>query len=259
MKIGVCGGIDRIKYAAEYGFDYIETNFGALARYSDEEFNNLKNELKKYTMSCESANCFLSGENKITGENVDYEELEKILKIAFKRAEEIGIKVAVLGSSGSRNLNGYPYNKGVNQIIHFVKNYAAPLAAQHGITFVFEPLCKLESDIINTIKEGGMLASAIDLPNVGTLCDLYHMYIEGDTYDDIRELKGVLLHAHISNPCPQDDNKKRSYMKNANEFDYKGFFDALKDVGCERVTIEADTNDFALDAKEAIKIMKMYI
>ncbi len=258
MKFGVCAGIDKIKYAAEFGFDYIETNFGALARYSDEEYERLKSELKKYNMPCEAANCFLSGVNKITGEDVNYEELEEILKVAFSRAEEIGIKVAVLGSSGARNLNGYPYSKGINQIIHFVKNYAAPIAAQHGIIFVFEPLCKLESDVINTIKEGGMLASAIDLPNVGTLCDLYHMYVEGDTYDDIRELNGVLFHAHISNPCPSEQDKKRSYMKNADEFDYRGFFDALKAVGCERVTIEADTKDFEADAKEAIKILNLY-
>lgn len=259
MKIGVCGGFDRIAIAAECGFDYIETNFRNLAVSSEKDFQKFLAELKKHNISCEAANCFLPGEMKITGANVDYEAIKNYLSVGYKRAAEAGIKVVVLGSGGARNIpDGYSYKDAVKDIIRFVKDYAGPMAAEYGINFVFEPLCKLESNIINTIKEGAMLASAIDLPNVGTLGDLYHMYVEGDTYDDVRELKGVLLHAHMSNPISNNPDMKRIYMKDANEFDYKGFFDALKYAGCERVSIEANTDDFASDAREAIKVMNMY-
>ena len=259
MKIGVCGGIDRIRGIAENGFDYIEGNFRWIACCSDDEYEDFKKELAKYSLKCEAANCFFPGELKITGEDINYEEIVQYLEKGFTRAAELGIKVVVLGSGGARNIpQGYSYDKACRDIINIVKNYIAPLAEKYGIDFVFEPLCKAESNIINTIKEGAMLAAAIDCSNVGTLGDIYHMHVEGDTYDDMRELKGIFRHAHISNPIPSDSDKKRCYMKNADEYDYKGFFDALKYVGCERVSIEADTSDFYADITAAAEIMKLY-
>lgn len=259
MKIGVCGGIERIRGVAENGFDYIEGNFRWITCCSDDELDNYKNELKKYSVSCEAANCFFPGDMKITGENIDYDTITTYLEKGFKRAYELGIKVVVLGSGIARNIpDGYTYDNAVRDIINVVKNYISPIAEKYGIDFVFEPLCKAESNIINTIKEGAMLASAIGCANVGTLGDLYHMHVEGDTYDDMREIKGIFRHAHISNPVSPDPDKKRCYMKSADEFDYEGFFKTLKEIGCERVSIEADTDDYYADVVEAAKIMKMY-
>ena len=256
MKIGVCGGFDRIAITAACGYDYIETNFKDLAKSSEEDFQKFLTALKDNNLACEAANCFLPGELKVTGENIDYEALKEYLSVGYKRAAEAGIKVVVFGSGGARHIpEGYSYKAAINDIIKFMKEYAAPMAAEYGIDLVFEPLRKKETNIINTIKEGAMLASAINLPNVGTLGDLFHMYVEGDTYDDVRELKGIFRHAHMSYPESID---KRVYMKESDDFDYKGFFEALKYVGCERVSIEAGTDDFETDAREAIKVMNLY-
>lgn len=256
MKIGVCGGFDRIVVAADCGYDYIETNFKDLAKSSEEDFQKFLAALQDNNIACEAANCFLPGELKVTGENVDYESLKAYLAVGFKRAAEAGIKVVVFGSGGARNIpDGYSYKDAINDIIKFMKEYAAPMAAEYEIDLVFEPLRKKETNIINTIKEGAMLVSAINLPNVGTLGDLFHMHVEGDTYDDVRDLKGIFRHAHMSYPESTD---KRVYMKESDDFDYKGFFEALKYVGCERVSIEAGTDDFETDAREAIKVMNLY-
>ena len=259
MRIGVCGGVERIKAAAESGFDYFEPGFRSLALADDETYQQFKAELEKYGIPCDAANCLLPGDIKIVGKNIDYDYIKSYLKKGYARAAEVGVKTVVLGSGSARSVpDGYPYKDGVNDIIRFVKLYAAPMAAEYDITFVFEPLCKKESNIINTITEGAMLASAIDMPNVASLADLYHMYVEGDTYDDIRRLKGMIRHAHISNPAPTDPDIKRVFMKSSDEFDYKGFFDALKYAGCERVSIEAVPIDYETDVREAVKIMNMY-
>lgn len=256
MKFGVCCGFNNITVAAECGYDYIETNFRNLAESSEGEYEKFRTELKNNNITCETANCFLPGNMKVTGENIDYAAIKKYLSIGYKRASEVGIKVVVFGSGGARSIpEGYSYKDAINDIITFMKEFAAPMAAEHGIDIVFEPLRKQETNIINTIKEGAMLASAINLPNVGSLGDLFHMYVEGDTYDDVKELKGILRHAHISNPGSGD---KRVYMKKTDVFDYKGFFDALKYAGCERVSIEAGTDDFETDAREAIRVMNLY-
>lgn len=259
MKIGVCCGMDRAETAAEIGFDYVELNFGSLTRADDEKYNDFLTLIREKNIKCEAANCFFPGEYRITGENIDYDKIDAYLKKGFARAGEVGIKTVVMGSGAARSLpEGYPYKNGVNDIINVVKNYVAPIAAEYGIDFVFEPLCKAESNIINTIKEGAMLASAINLPNVGTLGDIYHMYVEGDTYDDVRELKGILRHAHISNPVSDHPEHKRIYMKSDSEFDYKGFFEALEYAGCQRVSIEASTDNFSEDAKTAYEVLKKY-
>ena len=259
MKFGVCCGFNNIAVAAECGYDYIETNFRNLAESSEDEYEKFSAELKNNNIVCEAANCFLPGNMKVTGKNVDYDAIKKYLSKGFKRASEVGIKIVVFGSGGARSIpEYYSYKDAIKDIITFVKEYAAPMAAEYCIDIVFEPLCKPESNIINTIKEGAMLASAIDLPNVGMLGDLYHMYVEGDTYDDVRELKGIFRHAHMSNPASDNDDKKRIYMKESDTFDYKGFFDALRYIDCERVSIEASTDNFEADAREAIKVMNLY-
>lgn len=259
MKIGVCCGFDRIEEAAEIGFDYVELNFASLAQIDDDTYNSLLINIKTKGIKCEAANCFFPGEYKITGPDINYDEITKYLKKGFKRAAETGIKTVVMGSGSARHIpDGYPYSNGVRDIINVVRNYVAPIAAEYNIDFVFEPLRSAESNIINTIKEGGMLAAAIDMPNVGVLGDLFHMHMEGDTYEDIEELKGIFRHAHISNPTPVNSEHARIYPANDSEYDYKGFFDALKYIGCERVSIEAATNNFYDDATVALKILKKY-
>lgn len=259
MKIGICCGMDKVESVAEIGFDYAELNFCSLAQADDDAYNSFLSLIKEKNIKCETANCFLPGEYKITGKNVNYDKIENYLKKGFARAGEVGLKTVVMGSGGARSLpDGYSYKDGTKDIIYFVKNYVAPIAAEYNIDFVFEPLCKEESNIINTIKEGAMLASAIDMPNVGTLGDIYHMYVEGDTYDDVKDLKGILRHAHISNPVSDRPEYKRIFMKNDSEYDYKGFFSALEYAGCKRVSIEASTDNFYEDAKIAYEVLKKY-
>lgn len=259
MRIGVCGGIDRIRLTAECGFDYFETGFGMLAKDSDEEIEAFQQELLTYNIPCEACNGFIPGDLKTVGPDVDFAALEAYLKKGFDRAGKIGVKTVVFGSGGSRRIpDGYPYDMAVRDIIRFMTDLAAPMAAEKGITLVFEPLCKLETNLINTVKEGAMLASAINLPNVASLADLYHMHMENDTYDDIKELKGIIRHAHISNPVSITPELKRMYMKSPDEYDYAGFFEALQEAGCERVSIEANTNDFDTDVRDSYGIMKQY-
>ncbi len=260
MKIGVCGWTERTEGAGKCGFDYMEPSFKSIALSSDEEYNEFRNSLEKYNLNCEAANGFLPGDMKIVGYAVDYDSLTEYLKKGYSRAFELGVKTVVLGSGAARRIpDGYPYKAAVKDIIRFVRDYAAPMAADVGINVVFEPLCRYESNIINTVKEGSMLSSAIDLPNVGCLADIYHMYVEGDTYDDIRALKGCLFHAHISNPISAVPDMKRCYMKSAEEYDYKGFIDALKYAGCERVSVEADTKDFNGDVIGAYQVLKQAV
>lgn len=261
MRYGVCRGTDRtedIILAAELGFDYIETGFSALSRDTDEEFETFKATLEKAGIKCEAANGFLPRDYRVTGKEIDYELLASYVKKGMERGSQVGLKTVVFGSSRARNLDEETdYITGFRQLVKFLCEIACPIAKQYGITVVIEPLRQEESNIINTVIDGASLAAASGCDNVASLADIYHMQTENDSFENIRRLKGCLKHAHISHPCGEDMSD-RIYPSDPDEYDYKGFIDALTYAGCTRCSIEAGTKDFETDAAAAIKVLKQF-
>lgn len=259
MRFGVCCSIDdeeRVKIAVESGYDYIECGFQMFANATEEQLSLWEEREKKYGILCESTNCFLPNALKVTGENVDYEAIREFVARGMKNASRMGVKVSVFGSSGARNIpEGFSYARAVSQMGYFLREIASPEAAKYGITIVTEPLQKAETNMINTVKEGVMLAVLADRDNVKGLADLFHMEQCGDTSEDLLMLAGSIAHGHISNPVGRN-GKKRIYPASADEFDYKSFVDALEKGGCERISVEADVIDFAYDAPNAIKVLR---
>ena len=258
MRYGVCVGFDeleKIKSAKEYGYDYVECGFQSFARGSDEDYEKFKNVLNECNIKCESTNCFMPGDLPVTGENVNYDAIAEFVDKGMKRGSECGLKTVVFGSGGARRVpDGFPFEKAVKQLAYFLGEVVSPIAEKYGITVVTEPLRHKETNIINTVSEGVMLAAMVGKDNVKCLADIYHMDVEGDTYDDIRKLKGSILHAHISWPITKGDSK-RVYMTDVNQYDYKGFIDALEYAGCERCSIEAACDDFEKEGKIAMDVI----
>ena len=64
MRFGVCCSLDdeeRVKIAAESGFDYIESGFQMFANATEDQLKIWEEREKKYNILCESVNCFLPG------------------------------------------------------------------------------------------------------------------------------------------------------------------------------------------------------
>ena len=259
MRFGVCCGIDdeeRVKIAVESGYDYIECGFQMFANATDEQLAEWEAREKKYGIICEATNCFLPGNLKVTGDEVDYDALREFVERGMKNSARMGVRTVVFGSSGARNIKeGFSYAKAISQMGYFLREVASPAAEKYGITVVTEPLQKAETNMINTVKEGVMLAVLAGRDNVKGLADLFHMEQCGDTAEDIRFLAGSIHHAHISNPVGIN-GVKRIYPASADEFDYKSFVDALEEGGCERCSIEASVTDFAVEAPKAIEVLR---
>lgn len=259
MRYGVCTGIDNeenVKIAVESGYDYIECGFQMFASATEEQLREWEEREKKYAIYAEAANCFLPGSLPVTGENVDYDALKEFVARGMKNSARMGLKTVVFGSSGARNIkDGYSYEKAVRQMAYFLREIASPEAAKYGINIVTEPLQKAETNIINTIKEGVLLAALADRENVRCLADLFHMEQCGDKNEDLELVKDMIVHAHISNPVGRE-GKKRIFPMSPDEFDYKSFIDVLKSGACERCSVEAATNDFCADAPRAGKLLK---
>lgn len=247
MRFGVCTGIDnaeRLKYAVQAGMDYVECGFGFLATSTDEEFENAKNNLKEANIKCEAANCFIPSQFPIADSSCDRKALAEYVEKGMKRGTEIGLKIVVLGSGGARKVpENVTFKDGFKNISSILSDIISPIAEKYDITVVIEPLRYKECNIFNTVKEGVMLAASTGKDNIWGLADIFHMVESGDTCNDIRDLKNNIKHAHISYPIG-DETNKRTYPKDINEFDYKGFIDALTFAGCERCSIEAGCTDF---------------
>lgn len=259
MKYGVCLGYnqhDRIEFAAKCGFDYVEVGFSAMTEASDADYAAFREVLARCGIPCETANGFLPGHLPTTGDRVDFDALRAFLEKGMARAQELGIEVVVFGSSASRNLTaGTSYRRGVVQLIDFLRELAGPIAARHGVRIAIEPLCPAESNIINRVKEGVLLASASGCENVGGLGDLYHAAVAGEGGDELRDVAGSLFHTHISNPA-LDTDRPRRYPSSPAEYDYADFIRGAIDAGCPRCSIEAGCDDFALEAPRALAVLR---
>ena len=259
MRYGMCMQIDapeRVKIIKDAGFDYVECGFCKLSRADDETFEAFRKALNGNNILCEAANGFFPKDIPLVGDEFDEKKTAEYMERGMKRGAEIGLKTVVFGSSGARAVpENISYAEGFRQLGRVLHDVISPMAKKYGITIVMEPLRKDECNIINTVKEGTMLAVMSDTDNVFCLADIYHMIGEGDTFEDIRQLKGSIRHSHISNPYSKKD-LKRDFPADMTEFDYAGFIEALEFAGCETCSVEAQCIDFQSETVAAGKLLR---
>ena len=261
MKIGVCRGLDdfdAMKAASVVGLDYWETGFGCLANFNDEKIEICKEKLEEYNIKCHASNGFIPGDMPIVGRNVDYPALCEYMDKGFERAKLFGIKKIVLGSGKARSFEeGFCLDRAEEQVAFFLEEFAAPRAKDAGCIIVVEPLRFKETSIIHTVSDGVRIAKMSKADNVFGLADLYHVYGNKDSVEGIADFKDKIKHAHIAEPV------KRRYPLSTNDDNikdiYKSFFDALRAAGCETCSIEAHTDDFASDIKDAVETIKGFL
>jgi len=260
MRIGYCTnliatqidgtGSEWIDKGQESGFDYIELPLAQMMDLNDREFSSLKERVDSSGLKCEVCNNFFPNRIRLTGNAVEQGKIEEYLDKALGRAAQLGVKVIVLGSPKSKNVpEGYPMDKAWSQLVELLKSIDL-LVRTKGVTIVIEPLCKLESNIINTAGEGLQLAKAVDRENIKLLVDYYHLVMEKEDPEIILDAGSYIKHIHFANPAG------RVYPIEA-EDGYIRFMNLLKRIGYEgRISVEAYTKDFCHDAKRSVEILR---
>ena len=260
MRIGYCTnliatqtdgtGREWIEKGQESGFDYVELPLAQMMDLNDREFSSLKERVDLSGLKCEACNNFFPGHVRLTGHAVDYGKIEGYLNNALGRAAQLGVKVIVFGSPKSKNVpEGYPMERAWSQLVELLKTID-PLVRAKGITIVIEPLCKLESNIINTVAEGLQLLKAVARENIKLLIDYYHLVMERENPEIILDVGSYIQHTHFASPAG------RIYPIEAEE-GYIRFMNLLKRIGYEgRISVEAYTKDFCRDAKRSVEILR---
>lgn len=229
IRFGVCTTFDKIPTLIDAGYDYIEYGFGNLVKMTDEEFEQAKETVNKYKFYAESYNGFCPGEIRLTGPDVDYDVIAAHAEKGMKRAAQIGGKVLVIGSGGSRNVpEGFDFETGYNQFAK-VLGLVGDIAAKYGMMVVVEPLRTEETNLINTVAEGIEIVKKANRPNVKSLADFFHVYKSGETLDAIRYNDGWLGHLHLaranedrSMPYEEDIPKVEEWAAAVKESGYEG-------------------------------------
>ena len=256
MKIGVCCNYDRWGIVAEAGYDYVEGNFSKIAKATDEEFDAMKRALEASGVRMEATNGFFSGDYQLYSKD-DFETVKKNVReyceLGFARGAALGQKVAVIGSSGARNIReGYTKEEAEEQFCEVLR-ICGEVGAKYGVAVTVEPLNTKETNFIITFADGLDIVKKTNHPNVLAMIDLYHHAQNGEELSTLDGTEGILVHAHLARadrqtPIPGDEA----------EIDPKIAY--LKQVGYDiRISLESKyTPDFETAIKNAYPLMAKY-
>ena len=209
MKFGCCvnmlpgaetlAGIAYARPLKELGYDYIELPMSRLAALEEGDFETVRDTLAGLELPCRACNDFMPSRFQIVGEDpTPMWELEDYLAGAFDRLERLGVAVAVFGSPWSRSCpEEFSRGRAYEQIAAFLRR-AGELAAHHGVTIAVEHNNRAETNMLNRYADAAAMARMVDLPNVGTLCDYYHLRREGDDPEALLVTERPPLHTHIA-------------------------------------------------------------
>ncbi|MBO5959124.1 MAG: sugar phosphate isomerase/epimerase [Lentisphaeria bacterium] len=193
VQFGYCCSPEETAIYAEAGFDFFECNASAVLCQDD-----YKERMAKAVLPCACANCFIPGNLKITGPDVDFAALLAHAEKVISRAAECGLATIVFGSGGARDcVEGFPKEKAAAQILDFVQALV-PVLEKHGVTLVVEPLGIPDSNIINSVGAGAALVRCVDHPNVRLLADSYHYYKSDNALESLVWNAPFLRHIHVA-------------------------------------------------------------
>ena len=228
-------GFDWIEILPGLGFDYVDLPIAQMMDMDEASFaEKIVRPLRSSGIPCVCVNNLFPASIRLTGPDADFGAALDYIRRALDRAARLGAVKAVFGSSGARNVPfGFPHAEAARQLCEVLQKIAEP-AREYGVTYVIEPLNKLESNILNGIAESQALCEAANDPQVKMLADTYHMALCGETPKDVLRTRGSLRHVHLARPLG------RGMPTPGDGEDYASFFGALRTIGYdEDISIEA--------------------
>ena len=198
MKYGCCTTIENYNILQELGYDYIELAGNQIAKMSEKEFQNLKDTLQNGTVKCCGFNAALPPDIVLTGKDFDIQKAKEYAMFLCKRGGELGISAIGIGSPKSRHFQlGDDINIAWQQTEQFLTMFAEEAQKYH-ITVMYESLNKTESLFGIKIREGANIVSKLSIPNLNIVFDIYHMYMEQETLEELLYSLPYIHHIHIA-------------------------------------------------------------
>lgn len=242
FNYGICLGdicdLDKVKFVADCGYDFVETGFSAMSTKTDAEIDAFSKAIKENGLVCASCNGFMPGEIKTCGPDMDDAKIKDYLERNFERTAKLGFKSVIFGSGGSRNVpDGYDRERAKADITHFLADLVVPVVKQYDITIGIEELRSAETNIINTCAEAWEYIKAVNDPHIRLLVDLYHVAVMGTPVEELRHYKGYVSHVHIASPS---NGRIYPLPTDGDDALYRKFFGILDEIGYEAGNISLE-------------------
>jgi sugar phosphate isomerase/epimerase len=199
IDIGMCLAPERVP-ALAHGYDYLELAVStALSPLEDDAaFAERGAALQGLRPRVRAFNVFAPRQLRLTGDSVDWQQVETYVERALRRAGDLGGDVVVFGSGASRSVpEGFSRALAWGQLVRFL-SMCADHAARNGLVVAIEPLNKGESNILNTYPEAVRLARDVARDEIRVLADIYHFMQDGEPLDDILDGPEWLAHVHLA-------------------------------------------------------------
>jgi sugar phosphate isomerase/epimerase len=245
--IGVCTGFNNAGLLSGLGYSFIEEGVrGFLVPDKPEaEFLEKLEHARGAGLPVIACNSFLPGNMKSVGPDAVHDDILHFAETAFRRARMAGVKIIVFGSGGSRRLpENFSREKALSQFISLGKQMA-PLAGEHGVTIVLEPLNRRECNFINSLEDGAEIVIAVDHENYMLLADIYHMKMDDEDPANIQRFGNLISHVHIA-------EKEGRAAPGTHGEDFSPWFRALARTGYEGcISVECRWDDMAAQAGPA--------
>lgn len=237
--------------AVKNGFDFLECTAGFINGLTDEELVKIKEMTETYPIPVRAINSLVPAEYQVSGDESGFDALDKYIEKTFARAKYLGIKKVVFGSGKARTSpDDCSPEKASERMVRFL-TFCGKEAKKNGLTFIIEPLNKLETNMIVSVSEGYDYVCKVNDENVRLLADVYHMYMEKEDLSVLGKVLPVLKHIHVSST----GTRKHPGIEKEEYLD--GFIAELKKIGYEGdVSIEARLDDFDKDSLAGITYIK---
>ena len=136
--------------------------------------------------------------------------------------------------------------------VHPLPAMLCEIAGEQGQQVLIEPLGPKYSNDINTLPEAARVINTATMPNLFAMADLRHFVWSGEPFDNVVKCRDIVKHIHVDFPLSWPE---RRYPKVGDGYNYRPFFDQLKDYD-GTLTIEADIpSDWLAAGRDARELM----
>jgi sugar phosphate isomerase/epimerase len=255
MRFGICAPYRDIADLGTYPFDYLEENVQRflMPERPQAEFERVWQEARQLPVAIEAANSLLPPDLQVIAteaQKVDTQRLERYMRTALRRAEQVGMHILVFGSGGARMCpTGYSKEDAEQQIGEHIAQWSA-WAGEYGVEIVLEPLRYEETNTLNTVTEAGKLVASIEQSGAKLLADAYHMAYNNEDPADIVPWAALLAHVHVA------EKQERAAPGRYGD-DFRPLFSVLQQIGYDqRVSIECNWQSLGSEVGQAIAILR---
>lgn len=226
MLFGICASVENSTHVRSVGWDFIEENAQHILQpmTPDLEWRGI-DRVRAALLPIPVVSHCAPEDFKIAGPQVSMPKLHAYTINVLKRASLTGVRTIIFGTGHARTIPaGFDRHKAADQIISFL-TMIGPMAAQYGITIALEPVCRKESNIINTTKEALAYVAAVNHANIKCAFSTYHFWQENEPLEDLAAIASSLVHVHLA------DRDGRAAPGTTDTSDYRPIFQVLQASG----------------------------